>query len=409
MESNEITYPWPIITEEIEEAVVQQLHTTLGTYDRSGITKEFEDKFKEIHKSKFALVTSSGTAALHSAFYALDLGPGDEVICTDYTFFATAMPLFQLGVVPVLADCDPNGGLAATEIDRLITKKTTAVVLTHMWGNPCEMDAILDRCQKYSLRLVEDCSHAHGATYKGQHVGTFGDIGIWSLQSQKIIAAGEAGILVTNDRACYDKAQLLGHFNKRALQEMDPSSPLYQYAITGTGLKYRPAALGLAIANKQLDYLEQWINAKNRNAERIQSIIGEVDGIKFLKGAGDFSLSAYYAFTFTIDPKIAPFSREELVSCMHSFGFKDIDIPNSTSCLHRYPIFQKPISPVYSYQNDICIRGDYPNSKFISDHLVKISVPIDDYKGSKGRFFVDSFETIWKKAKEKLCALIQKN
>ncbi len=393
----EIYYPWPIITEEIEQAVIRQLHTTLGTYDRSGITKEFEDHFKDLHGSQYALVTCNGTAALHSAFYAIDLHPGDEVICTDYTFFATAMPLFQLGVLPVLADCDQQGGLHPDEIDRLVTKKTKAVVLTHMWGNPSQMDQIVKKSRHHRLKLIEDCSHAHGATYKDQYVGTFGDIGIWSLQSKKMITAGEGGILLTNNKTYYDKAQLLGHFNKRALQEIDPSSPLYPYAITGTGLKYRPGALGLCIANVQLRSLSQWIEAKNRNAKRMEKIVSQIEGIQPLAAPDRNSRCAYYAFAFTVDPKKAPFDRERLVQSMHSLGFKDIDIPYSTSSLHRYPIFKKPISPVIDYKGASCIRGEYPHSGWISDHLVKISVPIDDHEGSYGKFFVDSFEEIWQK------------
>jgi dTDP-4-amino-4,6-dideoxygalactose transaminase len=399
----EIRYPWPIITDEIEKAVVKQLHTSLGTYDRSGITREFEDNFKNIYGSKHALVTCNGTAALHSAFYALGVCPGDEVICTDYTFFATAMPLFQLGALPVLADCDKNGGLHPEEIDRLVTPKTKVVVLTHMWGLPCQMDLIMEKCQRYGLKLVEDCSHAHGAKYHGQYVGTFGDIGIWSLQSQKIIAAGEAGILLTNDTTYYDRAQLLGHFNKRSLQEIDPSSPLYQYAITGTGLKYRPGALGLAMANVQLKYLEQWVEAKNRNAMRFTNLLSQVKGVHILCPPDKKCISAYYAFVFTVDEAEANFSRDDLVRTMQDYGFKDIDIPSSTSCLHRYTIFKKPISPVFDYKDRTCMRGPYTNSIYISDHAVKLSVPIDDHEGSYGKFFMDSFENIWHKVEKQIC------
>lgn len=390
VEKKPIRYPWPIITEEIEEEVRKQLYTTLGTYDRSGITKEFEDIFKDFHGSKYALVTSSGTAALHSAFYALGLGPGDEVICQDYTFFATAMPLFQLGVLPILADCDENGGLLPSEIERLKTSKTKAVVLTHMWGNPCQMEKILSLCKKYDLKLVEDCSHAHGASYKGQYVGTFGDIGIWSLQSQKIVAAGEAGILVTNHRDYYEKAQLLGHFNKRALQEIDVNSANYSYAVTGTGLKYRPAALGLAIAKIHMKYLKKWIEAKNRNAIRIKEILADIPGLKILENSD--GQGAYYAFSFLVDPDEAPFTREEMVAALQKEGFADIDIPKSTSSLHKYEIFKNPISPVTDYNGQNAIRGEYPNSVWITDHLVKLSVPVSDEEGSFGKYFIDQFE-----------------
>jgi dTDP-4-amino-4,6-dideoxygalactose transaminase len=306
-----------------------------------------------------------------------------------------------------LADSDKNGGLNPDEIDRLVTQKTKAVVVTHMWGNPCQMKEITEKCRRYDLRLVEDCSHAHGASYHGQYVGTFGDIGIWSLQSQKIIAAGEAGILVTNNREYYDKAQLLGHFNKRALQEMNPQSPLYQYANTGTGLKYRPGALGLAIAQIHLTHLKEWIEVKNQNALSLKSIVSSVEGIDVLDVPDINCQSAYYALAFTVNPQKAPFNREQLVQCMHDFGFLDIDVPNSTSSLHRYPIFTNPISPVFSYKGTSGVRGTYLNSIYISDHLVKISVPIDNHEGSYGQYFMESFSTIWQKTMENLCNLTQ--
>ena len=397
----DIKYNWPLINQEAEQAVIKQLHTALSIYDKSGAIGEFEDKFAAFHEMKYGLVTSSGTSALHSAYYAIGLGPGDEVICPDYTFFATAVPLFQLGALPVLADCDETGGLKPSEIERLITEKTKAVVVTHMWGQPCEMSEILSLCQKHNLRLIEDCSHAHGARYNNKYVGTFGDIGIWSLQTQKIIAAGEGGILLTNSRQLYDRAQLLGHFNKRALKEMDSSSPDYQYATTGTGLKYRAHPLGIAFALTQLPNLKKWIEAKQSNAARLKEILASCPGIKFLSSPQKDFLNAYYALIFTLDEKVCGFNREELVSAINAEGFLDLDIPKSTSPLHTFAIFQKPISPVTAY-NQPCIRGSYPNSDFIAKRAVKISVPVEVEAGSRGDEFIKNFKLVWDKVTKSL-------
>jgi dTDP-4-amino-4,6-dideoxygalactose transaminase len=388
-----ITYPWPIITKEIEEAVIKQLHRTLGTYDRSDITKEFEDDFKNLHNMKYALVTSSGTAALHSAYYALNFKPLDEVICPNYTFFATATPLFQLGLLPVLADCDKKGSIDPIAIKKLITKKTKAIAITHMWGYPCDMDEIKKICKEFNLYLIEDCSHAHGAKYKNQLVGTFGDIGIFSMQSQKIIAAGEAGILITNNKKFYDRAQLLGHFNKRALNEIDKESEEYKYASTGTGLKYRPSALSLAIAKCHLKYLTTWIENKNINAKRLENLISNTKGIKPLFTISDDIKPAYYAFCFTVD-ETCKYTKEEIVNFFHYNNFLDIDIPKSTTGLDKYYLFQNPISPVINY-DEKCIRTSYPNSLWISNNLVKLSVPIDYLDTTFGKYFIDCFEKIW--------------
>src|ERR1035438_7796780 len=244
-----VTYKWPKVTIESERLVLSQLRSgELSIYDRSGVIRDFETMFGEIHGAQYVLVTSSGTAALHSAYYAIGLGPGDEVLCSTYTFFATVMPLFQLGALPVLVDCLEDGTFDCNAAEALITDRTRAIVVTHMWGLPCDMADVVSFCERHSLALVEDCSHAHGATWNRQKVGTFGDAGAWSMQTKKIIAAGEGGATLAGSRIVYDRAQLLGHFNKRAIQEMDTAHEPYKYAATGLGLKYRAHPLGIAFA-----------------------------------------------------------------------------------------------------------------------------------------------------------------
>lgn len=233
--SRTIRYCWPKLTARSEELVLAQLYSgELSVYDRSGVIAAFEDEFAAMHGGAYGLVTSSGTAALHSCFYSLGIGPGDEVRCPTYTFFATALPLFQLGALPVLVDCNRDGSISIDSANGLLGSRTKALVVTHMWGLPCDMDAVASFCARQHLALVEDCSHAHGATYKGRLVGTFGEAAAWSLQTQKLVAAGEGGIMLTSDRQVYDRAQLLGHFNKRAQEEMDPTGPLYKFATTGS-------------------------------------------------------------------------------------------------------------------------------------------------------------------------------
>ena len=166
-------YVWPPITKTVERAVLKQLHTNISIYDRSGIFEEFENAYSVYHKRKYALLCNSGTTAIHSMFVAADFKEGDEVICPAYTFFATVTPLLFTGAKPVLCDCDVNGNIDPQEIEKKITSKTKGVVITHMWGIPCQMDAITKICKKYKLLLLEDCSHAHGARYDGKTAGSF--------------------------------------------------------------------------------------------------------------------------------------------------------------------------------------------------------------------------------------------
>jgi len=297
-----------------------------------------------------------------------------------------------------LADCDELGGLDPQEIERLLTPKTKAVVITHMCGNPCDMDAIVGMCKKHNLKLVEDCSHAHGATYNGKMVGTFGDAAAWSMQTQKIIAAGEGGVLFTKDREVYDRAQLLGHFNKRAMEEMDKTSSYYQYATTGTGLKYRAHPLGVAIALTQLPYLKEWMKGKQINAKKIKAIVESQPGINVIEQR-EKSSGAYYAFTFLVDEEKLGCSREQLVNAIIAEGFEDIDIPKAMSPLHTFALFNKPTSPVIEY-SDSCVRGEYKNSEMIAKRIVKLSVPVEYEAGSRGDIFIDKFKQVWNKVFE---------
>ncbi|TDB82468.1 aminotransferase class I/II-fold pyridoxal phosphate-dependent enzyme [Micromonospora sp. KC721] len=368
-------YPWPKLRPDWCEAVNQQLASgRLSIYDRSGVVAEFEDAWSEGHSLPYSLVTNSGTAALHSAFYGIGLGPGDEVLCPTYTFFATAASLFQLGALPVLVDCRPDGAFDTNHAAALVTERTKAIVVTHMWGLPCEMDDVVSFASRHGLDLIEDCSHAHGATYAGRRVGTFGAAGAWSLQTQKLIAAGEGGVLATDRRDVYDRAQLLGHFNKRAMKEMDPEGPLYPYAVTGHGLKYRAHPLGIAFALPQVAELTDWIDAKQRYARRLAELFHRIDGVTAVTLSRDGRVSAHYALLFEVDPKVLPGGRDWLVAACNAEGLEDMDVPKATSPLHTLHLFQAPTSPVTSYDRP-CVRAAYPVAEHLAAHTFKISVP----------------------------------
>src|SRR3989344_5332340 len=134
---------WPPISKKIEKAVVKQLYKTISIYDRSGIFQEFENAFSKYHGKKYALLCSSGTLAIHSMFVSANFKEGDEVICPVYTFFATVTPLLFTGAKPVFCDSDVNGNIDPKEIEKKITPRTKGVIVTHMWGIPCQMDEIV--------------------------------------------------------------------------------------------------------------------------------------------------------------------------------------------------------------------------------------------------------------------------
>lgn len=331
---------WPVITEEYERAVVAQMHESMSIYNRSGIIEEFEDKFASIHDAKYALLQNSGTNAIWSMFVGGDLRVGDEVLCPTYTFFATNSPMLSSGIVPVFCDADENGNVSVTDMRARLTPKTKAVIVTHMWGYPCDMDAIVAFTKENDLLLFEDCSHAHLAKYKGKLVGTFGDAAAWSLQGQKNITGGEGGIMVTNNSEMYYRANLHGQYNKRCRQEIPENHALYRFAVTGMGLKTRSHPLAIAFANVQLSKHEEYQRMRNRCAEEYKKLFSEYDFVESL--ATDGSEPSWYGFVIKYKNGPAKIDREEFVRLLHTEGLTEVDIPGSTGPNHELPLFQEP-------------------------------------------------------------------
>ena len=206
---------WPVISEEDIKSVEELMKKgEISYYGLEGKLKEFEEEICKYHNVKYALAVNSGTSSLHSAFFGINLGPGDEILCPTYTFLATVTPIFQCYAKPVLCDCEEDtGNICPMDIEKKITEKTKAIVITHMWGHPCDMDKILEICKKHNLLLIEDCSHAHGATYKGKKVGTFGDVAGFSFYPGKNLGAlGDAGAVITNNKELADKIRALGNY-----------------------------------------------------------------------------------------------------------------------------------------------------------------------------------------------------
>ncbi len=194
-------FRWPPHVEGLSKVVGDYIESggKLSIVDRSGIYQQLEDRLCSLMGRKYAILTSSGTMALYSAFFGIDLRPGDEVISTVYSFHATATPLLHLGVKVVFCDVEPDtGNINASQISGLITENTRAIVTNHMWGHPVDVSVIQDICREKGLAWVEDCSHAHFSEYRSRFVGAFGDVAVFSLQGNKLLTGGEGGVLLTN-------------------------------------------------------------------------------------------------------------------------------------------------------------------------------------------------------------------
>ena len=195
--------PWPSFEEEEIQAAVSVLRSGKVNYWTGQEGRLFEQEFAAFVNRKHAVSLANGTVALELALYALGIGPGDEVVVPSRTFIATASCAVMRGASPVCADVDiATGNITAETIARVLTRRTRAIIIVHLAGWPCDMDSICALGRERGLFIVEDCAQAHGAIYKGQPIGSFGDAAAFSFCQDKILTTGgEGGMFLTNDVA----------------------------------------------------------------------------------------------------------------------------------------------------------------------------------------------------------------
>jgi dTDP-4-amino-4,6-dideoxygalactose transaminase len=227
---------------------------------------QFEKDFANFCGAEHCLGFNSGTSALHVAMLLLNVGPGDEVITTPFTFVATSWAISYVGAKPVYVDIDPQTfNFDPRQLEQAITPRTKAVMPVHLYGQPCDLDPILDICRKHNLPLVEDAAQAHGAKYRGKTVGTFGDISCFSFYPGKNLGTcGEGGGLVTNNAAFAQRA--------RSLREHGSSVRYYHDEV---GFNYRMEGIQGAVLGVKLKHLEHWTRERQRVARRYSELLAD--------------------------------------------------------------------------------------------------------------------------------------
>ena len=335
---------WPLIGEEEINAVTDLLKRgVLSIYDKSGIIAEFEDAFAGYHAANgeqvFALSHNSGTSALHGAYFGIGLRPGDEVVVPTYTFLATVTPLLQCGVRPVFADIDPETlTMSPVSVEQRITPRTRAIVVTHIWGHPADMDELVRIARRFGLPLVEDCSHAHGATLGGRKVGTLGTAACFSLEGHKPMVAGEGGVLLTRSRTVYERALMLGHFGRRVKDEV-LSEELRPFVHTGFGHKYRMHPLAAAIALQQLRRLDYRNEQRRENLDLLSSLLESAPGIRPPVTRAGATRGGWYGFkAHYVGEDLGGLALPRYLDALKAEGVQ-AKKPGSAP-LHRLPVFR---------------------------------------------------------------------
>jgi len=255
-------FAWPRYEKEDFDAVKR----VMAMLDYSFYEEAYllERDIKEFLGAEYALPHINGTAAIHSALFALGIGPGDEVIVPSLTYWATVMPVLACNGIPVFAESDPQTlNIDPEDFKRKITSKTKAVVIVHLCGLPCEMDEIMGIAREHNIKVVEDCAHCHDAEFKGKKTGTIGDISCFSYQATKLVPGIEGGMLVTNNREYFERAVALGHYER--LPGLPKDSKYRKYQHTCFGYKYRMHPLSAAILRIQLKKFDKLSNRRNAN------------------------------------------------------------------------------------------------------------------------------------------------
>jgi len=251
-----------------------------GGMSGTDVTIQFEKEFAQWQGLKYALGFSSGTAALHGAMFGCKIGVGDEIICPSVTYWASVLQCFSLGATVVFAEIDPQTlCIDPKDIEHRVTDHTKAIMVVHYVGYPADMDPILAIARRHGLKVIEDVSHAQGGLYKGEKVGTFGDVAAMSLMSGKSFAVGEAGMLATDDREIYERALAFGHYGRYD----DRIQTEYLKAFRGLplgGYKYRMHQLSSALGRVQLRYYDQRCKEIRKAMNYFWDLLARVPGLR---------------------------------------------------------------------------------------------------------------------------------
>jgi dTDP-4-amino-4,6-dideoxygalactose transaminase len=294
------------------------LNCTKGTQ-----VKAFERAFATRYGVPHARAVTSGTAAIHTAVAAIDPEPGDEIITTSITDMGGIAPILYQGAIPIFADVDPvTLNVTPETVAARITPRTRAVIATHLFGNPCDVDGIKEVADGHGIPVIEDCAQAFLATQHGELVGTIGAIGAFSLQQGKHMTTGEGGIVITSDK---HYARWMTLFSDKAWGYGDPNPDHYFLA-----LNYRMTDLQGAVARAQLAKLDAVVAKRRHTAARLTELLAGIDGL-ILPAALPSATHVYWKYPLIVDPRVITGGADALGAALKASG---------VFCAPRY--IQKP-------------------------------------------------------------------
>ena len=319
-------------------------------------TKSFEKEFAEYIRVEHAVAVTNGTVALDVALKALKIGPGDEVITSAFSFIASGNCILFQNAKPVFADINPKTfNIDPSDVAEKITAKTKALIPVHLFGQPANMDTLMEIAQDNGIALVEDAAQAHGAEYKGQKTGSIGDVGCFSFYATKNMAIGEGGMITTNDPKLADKIRLLiNHGQSR------------KYHHETLGYNYRMTEFCAAIGSVQLKKIDGFNEKRIENAKLLNNGIQNFTGLTGPYVDKD-AKHVFHQYVLKVDPYCV--GRDKVADHLAKNGV-------GTAVHYPFPIYRQPLYQEIGYEGTVC-----PNTEEACRRVLSLPVhPLVDKK-----------------------------
>jgi dTDP-4-amino-4,6-dideoxygalactose transaminase len=315
---------WPFFDTDEVEAVTRVLQSGKVNYWTGDEGRRFEREFAAAMGCPYGVAVANGTLALELSLRILGIAAGDEVITTSRTFIASASCIVAVGATPVFADVDRDSqNVTAETLRTAITPRTRAIIVVHLAGRPCEMDPIMDLANAHCLYVIEDCSQAHGARYKGRPVGSMGAVGAFSFCQDKILStAGEGGMIVTQDEELFEAAWAYKDHGKSfdAVYRRQHAQG-YRWLHESFGTNWRMTEMQSAVGRIQLRKLDDWVAARRRNASVLHETFANISALRIPEPDKE-SYDAYYkSYAFVRPECLRPgWTRDRIMETLAARG-----------------------------------------------------------------------------------------
>ena len=317
--------------------------------------KRFEDLFSQYHDGYHALAVSNGTVALHLALLSLNIGNDCEVIVPDLTFAASVNAILYTGARPVLVDVEQDSwNIDVKKAEAFITSKTKAIMVVHLYGNPCDMDSITLLAEKYNLLIVEDCAEALGSYYKGKPVGIFGDVATFSFFGNKTITTGEGGMVIFKNPEAAERAAMLRDHGMKKTRRYWHEEIGYNYRLTNI-----QAAIGVA----QFERLKEFVDAKRKIAKAYTEALSAMPYLQTPVEKAEM-INSFWLYTFLVKAD-APFNRDQLIQFLQKKSIETRPV--------FFPMHLMPPYTSFGNSNDLKISQNISNCGISLPSAVNLS------------------------------------